>query len=148
VLTLGEVNPPEGHTGTSFQFDVMFTDADDEYGSVNLILDGKTYTMTADPTDYDATDGVAYTFKTKLKEGDHTYYFEGTDDYGYDATGPCVGDDNRRSFTVYNEQQAVPGAEALMALATIGIIGAALVLQRRKELKVTVKDEELEEVMK
>ncbi|MCK5415333.1 MAG: hypothetical protein KAJ35_08120, partial [Thermoplasmata archaeon] len=148
VLTLGGVNPPEGHTGTSFQFDVMFTDADDEYGSVNLILDGKTYTMTADPTDYDATDGVTYTFETKVKEGDHTYYFEGADDYGFEASGPCVGDDNRRSFTVYNEQQAVPGAEALMALATIGIIGAALVLQRRKELKVTARDEELEEVVK
>ncbi|NOQ54185.1 MAG: hypothetical protein GQ558_06235, partial [Thermoplasmata archaeon] len=43
VLTLGKVNPPEGHTATSFQFDVTFTDADGEIGTVNLVLDGETH---------------------------------------------------------------------------------------------------------
>jgi len=149
VLTLGIVDPPEGHTGTAFTFDVTFTDADGEFGTVNIVIDGSTYSMSADPTDGDSTNGVTYSYSTKMKEGDHTYYFQATDDYGFDANGPCVGDGNRRTFTVYEEEKSgVPGAEAVLVLVTLGIVGAAVILQRRRERPGQTADEVVEEVVR
>jgi hypothetical protein len=144
VLTLGMVDPPEGHTGTSFTFDVTFTDAEGELGTVSIVLDGKTYSMTPDAADSNAVDGIVYTYSSSLDAGDHYYHFEGTDSFGFDATGPCVGDENERTITVYEEQTAaVPGLQAIMAFAALGILGTALALQRRRERPSPDVDEEV-----
>jgi hypothetical protein len=133
-LTLGMVDPAEGHTGTTFTFRVTFWDSDGETGTVNLVLDGQTHAMVADPTDTDSTDGMVYTYATKLKEGDHDYHFAAQDTFGFDATGPCVGDENQRTLMVYERQAAAtPGMEGILAMAALGVLGTTLVLRRRRE---------------
>ena len=134
-LTLGMVDPPEGHSATSFEFQVTFWDDNGDLGTVNIVLDGETQVMTADPSDSDTTDGQVYTFSTKLKTGDHSYHFLGTDAFGFEATGPCVGEGNQRTMTVYDDQtSATPSLGAVMTLAAMGVLGAALVLRRRREV--------------
>jgi len=135
TLTLGMVDPPEGHSETPFEFRVTLWDDDGHLGTVNLMLDSKVLTMVADPYDTDATDGVVYTYSTELGKGDHDYYFTGQDPLGLKATGPCVGGDNQRTLTVYDKEKAgVPGLEAIWAMAAIGLLGTVLVLRRRREV--------------
>ncbi len=134
-LTLGMVDPPEGHSATSFEFQVTFWDDNGDLGTVNIVLDGETHVMTSDPSDSDTTDGHVYTFSTKLKTGDHSYHFQGSDAFGFEATGPCVGEGNQRTMTVYDDQMsATPGLGTAMTLAALGVLGAALVLRRRREV--------------
>lgn len=141
-LTLGMVDPAEGHTGTTFTFKVTFWDADGDTGTVDMVLDGETYTMVADPSDTDSTDGVVYTYSTKLKEGDHDYHFGARDTLGFDATGPCVGDENERTLTVYKQTEAAPGMEAVLAMTAMALLGSVLVLRRRREAEAAIHRDE------
>ncbi|UCC92923.1 MAG: right-handed parallel beta-helix repeat-containing protein [Thermoplasmata archaeon] len=135
TMTLGMVDPPEGHSETEFTFQVTLWDEDGHLGTVNLVLDSKIITMSPDSSDSDATDGVVYTHKTDLGKGDHTYYFTGEDPFGLEATGPCVGSGNARTMTVYEmSKSATPGAEAIMAVTAIALLGAAAVVLRRREV--------------
>ena len=78
-LSDGKLTPDEGTTDTLFTFSVVYTDADNDSGEVWVWINGDKHEMTKDQADNDFTDGVEYTYKTKLTEGDHTYYFTATD---------------------------------------------------------------------
>jgi hypothetical protein len=79
VLTNGQMTPSSGDTDTEFTFTVIYTDADNESGDVYVWIDNEKYEMTPDLDDTDYTDGVEYTFKTKLSKGSHDYYFSASD---------------------------------------------------------------------
>ncbi len=74
-LSGGQMSPASGDSDTTFTFTVTYTDEDDDPGEVSVWIDGKEHKMTPDPSDTDYTDGVDYTYKTKLGEGEHDYYF-------------------------------------------------------------------------
>ncbi len=136
TMTLGLVDPPEGHSETEYTFSVTFWDVDGDMGTVSIVLDGNTHTMVPDPADTNAIDGLVYTYSTKLKRGDHAYYFTGEDPLGLEATGPCVGEDNARTMTVYAREKAgTPGMEALMAIGAITVLGLTLIARRRREVE-------------
>jgi proteasome lid subunit RPN8/RPN11 len=78
-LNNGKMEPSSGDTDTEFTFSVVYTDEDNDPGEVYVWVDGDRKTMQPDSTDNDFTDGVLYTFETKLVEGTHTYYFTATD---------------------------------------------------------------------
>ena len=133
TMTLGMVDPPEGHTGTEYTFQVTMWDADGHLGTVSIELDGTAHEMTPDPSDAEASDGVVYTFTTKLDEGEHEYFFTGEDPLGLEATGPCVGDGNARTMMVYaKEKSSTPGMGALAALTAIILLGVAMVVRNRR----------------
>jgi hypothetical protein len=135
TMTLGMVDPAEGHSETDFEFRVTLWDPDGHLGTVTLVLDSKIITMKPDPSDGDASDGVVYTHSADLDKGDHTYYFAGEDPFGLEATGPCVGRDNQRTMTVYEKQKSgTPGMESVLAMAAIGLVGLAVILHRRREV--------------
>ncbi|NIP33743.1 MAG: hypothetical protein GWN18_02325 [Thermoplasmata archaeon] len=135
TMTLGMVDPPEGHTETEYTFKVTLWDVDGHLGTVRINIDLKTYDMVPDPSDADTSDGVVYTYTTKLGKGEHEYYFLGEDPLGLEATGPCVGDENIRTMTVYpKEAAAVPGMGAILAMMAIGLLGLATAIRRRKEV--------------
>jgi hypothetical protein len=75
----GDISPKTGDTNTEFTFTVTYTDEDNDPGEVYVWIDGTKHKMTPDPDDTDYTDGVDYTYTTKLGEGDHSYYFTATD---------------------------------------------------------------------
>ena len=94
------------------------------------------------PAAYGQSDIATYqgadrnTYSTKLKKGDHAYYFTGEDPLGLEATGPCVGEDDARTMTVYErEKSGTPGMEALMAIGAITVLGLTLVTRRRREVE-------------
>jgi hypothetical protein len=78
-LTNGKMSPTTGDTDTEFTFTVTYTDEEDDPGDVYIWLDGNRYEMTPDGDDTDFTDGVEYTYQTKLDKGEHEYYFTATD---------------------------------------------------------------------
>jgi hypothetical protein len=78
-LTNGKMTPSTGDTDTEFTFTVIYTDDENEPGDVHIWIDGDRFEMTPDVDDTDYTDGVKYTYQTKLDKGTHEYYFTGTD---------------------------------------------------------------------
>lgn len=79
ILSDGMMTPVAGDTDTEFTFSVTYTDKDNDSGTVWFWIDGNNYEMQPDPYDINFTDGVGYTYKTKLGEGKHKYYFTSTD---------------------------------------------------------------------
>lgn len=78
-LTEGKISPDAGDTETKFTFTVIYSDANNDSGEVWIWIDGVKYQMTPEPNDNEFTDGVLYTYETKLEKGEHTYYFTATD---------------------------------------------------------------------
>lgn len=74
-LSNSKISPTSGDTDTDFTFTVTYNDEDNDSGNVYIWIDGEERKMTPDPSDTDYTDGVDYTYETKLDEGEHDYYF-------------------------------------------------------------------------
>ncbi len=106
TLTNGNMQPLEGDTKTEFTFSVLYTDKDNDPGEVYVWIDGKKYKMTADPADTNYTDGVVYTFKTKLDEGKHNYYFTGSDGTNIAISGDTTPITPNEAITTSNIEKA------------------------------------------
>jgi len=78
-LTEGKITPGAGDTETKFTFTVIYSDEDNDSGEVWVWIDGEKFQMSPAPNNNDFTDGVLYTYETKLGKGEHTYYFTATD---------------------------------------------------------------------
>jgi len=81
ALSSSHVEPPSGDTNTTFQFSVIFTDADNDPpdpDSVKFVLNGQEYVMTTTDTDY--SDGSVFVYPAaggmQLGQGSHSYHFE------------------------------------------------------------------------
>jgi hypothetical protein len=78
ILTQGTMSPTSGDEDTSFTFTVHYFDEDgDPPDSIYVVIDGIEYPMQVKPGD-NSTDGD-YFYTTKLKKGNHTYYFKAND---------------------------------------------------------------------
>ena len=85
-LSNAGLNPVNGTVDTSFTFYVIYTDADNHSGEVRVYIDGIPHVMTPDPKYHSRYfKGVNFTYKTKLKQGNHTYYFQAQDEWGLEA---------------------------------------------------------------
>jgi hypothetical protein len=107
ILTNGRITPSSGNTKTEFTFSVTYTDADNDPGDVWVWIDGIQYEMTPDPDDTDFTDGIEYTYKTRLDKGEHNYYFtagDGSDDAVSGDTTP-VDSANAMSIPEVTEEK-------------------------------------------
>ncbi|MCK5561562.1 MAG: hypothetical protein KAJ51_13250 [Thermoplasmata archaeon] len=72
------ITPSEGDVETEFTFTVHYYDEDGNAPLlIKIVIDGNGFTMTLN-TGENAYDGV-YEYKTKLSEGNHTYYFTVSD---------------------------------------------------------------------
>ncbi|HID86335.1 MAG TPA: SpoIID/LytB domain-containing protein, partial [Anaerolineae bacterium] len=74
TLSDGGVTPMEGHTATSFTFQVTYRDPDGDPPTVaDLYLDGRAHAMHR--VEGDHRTGVRYVYTTTLSAGEHTYSF-------------------------------------------------------------------------
>jgi hypothetical protein len=159
-VSKGKMSPSKGDTETEFTFSVTYTDEDNDPGEVWVWLDGIKYEMAPDPDDDNYTDGVIYTYKTELNEGEHKYYFTANDGKvaaeAEDATPIDTGTaDTTSEIEKPGEQEEDDNLLTYMAILIIIIIIIiliALAVGRRKkgEPDVTEEqeiydDEELEE---
>ncbi|MBW6518960.1 MAG: Ig-like domain-containing protein [ANME-2 cluster archaeon] len=79
------VSPPDGVTPVTFNFSIIFTDAENESLTVEFYLDDSLQgnANEADPGDQITLDGKKYYYtKTISGVGTHDYYFEATDSNG------------------------------------------------------------------
>ena len=93
TLSNGSVSPLSGYLDTVFQFNVTYTDADNNAPAyVNVIIDGFPHNMTKqDNSDNDYTDGCIYEYPTKLSKGFHYYSFETSDGINTTSTLTTYG---------------------------------------------------------
>ncbi len=91
TLSYGGVSPSSGAIGTTFTYEVTYTDADGDAPSyVNVYIDGVPYSMSRASGTY--TEGALYRYATSsLGAGSHTYYFEASDNRGAGARLPASG---------------------------------------------------------
>ncbi|AFV24418.1 S-layer-like domain-containing protein [Methanolobus psychrophilus R15] len=85
----GTISSASGTPSTTFVFNAIFTDADnDAASSVTVTIDGTDYVMSeVDATDVTTTDGKAYTYSMSgFSAGSHSYSFKAT--VGSDTIGP------------------------------------------------------------
>jgi predicted transcriptional regulator len=89
MLEEGTVNPSLGFTDDTFEFSVIYSDADSTAPTVkNVVIDGIDHDMTYVE---DTGSGYLYDFKTRLDPGDHLYHFNFSDGYDF-ARFPSSGD--------------------------------------------------------
>ncbi len=132
MLSMGRVSPDPGDTQDEFKFTVVYKEPDGEGGAIALYLDGVEHAMVLDVLDLDPTDGTSYTFTTKLAKGTHTFYFDGTDDYGLPAIGPSVGEDSAQTIEVRSPMKSgIPQAGAMLAVACLALVAVAVRLGHR-----------------
>lgn len=87
-LSGGRVEPSEGSEGSLFTFFVSYTDADNDAPLfVEVVIDGKVYEMIKLEVDNDYTDGCIYSYPTKLRKGEHTFYFRASDGINITESG-------------------------------------------------------------
>jgi len=76
----GSVTPTFGNTTTEFNFTANYSDADNELGYVNVVIDGIEHNMSkTDESDTDYTDGAFFYYTCTLNSSIHSYYFECSD---------------------------------------------------------------------
>ena len=131
TLSMGRVSPDPGDTEDKFTFTVVYKEPEGEGGAISLYLDGARYAMVADALDIDPSDGTTYTYTTKLAKGTHTFYFDGTDDYGLLALGPSVGEDSAQTLEVRSPRSGIPQAGAMLAVACLALVAVAVRLGHR-----------------
>ncbi|UCC93503.1 MAG: PKD domain-containing protein [Thermoplasmata archaeon] len=75
-LSAASVNPREGDTTTTFRFDVMYRDGDnDAAASARIFIDGTGFDMLTDSPSGPWTDWVTFYYETTLSVGEtHRYY--------------------------------------------------------------------------
>lgn len=81
-VLIGSVSPTSAAVGTTFYFNLTFTDADNETATyANVTINGTDYTMLElDPLDVNTTDGKEYTFnKSIIIAGTYPYNFKASD---------------------------------------------------------------------
>ncbi len=155
-ITNGKMTPVNGDTDTDFTFSVTYTDEDDDTGDVWVWIDGVRYKMTPDPGDNDYTDGVEYTFKLKLSEGSHSYYFtadDGTDDAESTDTTPTNAADAKSTPEITEPTEKEAGVEDwvlyfIIIIIVIILIVAGLVIYKTKQKmsdKTVETEQELED---
>ena len=77
-LTEGKTIPITGNTNTEFTFSVHYSDIDgDKPSNIQVVIDGEKFNMTLKSGEI-ASNGT-YEYKTKLSEGEHSYYFKAND---------------------------------------------------------------------
>ena len=101
-LSGGMVAPSSGTPGTTFTWQVTYTDLDNTAptglpGSntgIQVVIDGTAFDMTAqDPNDTDYTDGAVFVYSRRLglTPSPHTYFFRAADGVETVATAPVQG---------------------------------------------------------
>jgi hypothetical protein len=89
-LSSGGVNPSSGNQTTLFNFNVVYTDFDNNApSSVNVIINGTAYPMTKqNPGDTVYTDGCVYEYTTMIATNafNYTYFFNCSDGKYSDST--------------------------------------------------------------
>ena len=148
-LSNGKINPTKGDTDTDFTFSLIFTDEDNDSGEVWILIDGLKFKMIKDSGDSDFTDGVKYTYKTKLAEGEHNYYFNATDGTDYatgDASTPTTSDSAKSTPIVQKvetvDEVAVFVAMVVVIIVIIALLGFAI---RRRPPVVSIEEKKEEE---
>jgi hypothetical protein len=121
-------NPTKGTTSTTFSFKVTYTDEDSTNAInaiyVKIIIDGLEHNMSY--MSGTVSQGAIYEYRTKLKDGLHTYYFKCSD--GLDETSL---DDSGFPFSFKVEKpKSSPGYNALLVL--LGIMLFAYMLAKRR----------------
>ena len=84
------LTPFEGDIDTEFIFSVDYIDLDNEPPvTISVVIDGIVYNMTLKPgeTPFDGK----YEFKTKLREGEHSYYFTASDGKDINTSKTLIG---------------------------------------------------------
>ncbi len=81
VLSLGSVNPAAGNQLTSFNFSVVYTDADNNPpASINVTINGMAHMMAKqNPGDINYADGCIYVYVGTLLPGNDSYRFQASD---------------------------------------------------------------------
>jgi len=137
TLSNGSVSPLSGNLDTVFQFNVTYTDADNDTPSyVNVIIDGVAHNMTKQNIgDSDYTDGCVYKYSTTLPKDFHSYSFEASD--GINTTSTLTvhgirvtekeGEKIVRPFATYYTVLIV------IIIVTVEIAGGGIFLIKRKK---------------
>jgi hypothetical protein len=151
-LTDGKTYPDSGDTGTEFTFSVTYTDSNNDSGEVWVWIDDDKYRMTPDPNDTDFTDGIEYTYVTKLGEGDHTYYFAGTDGKddaeSGDSTTPTNSNEALNTPTIKEPEEKKAESDYIMLIMAVVIILIifliilAIAMRKRKPEEEAIEGEE------
>ncbi|MEM2900390.1 MAG: Ig-like domain-containing protein, partial [Thermoplasmata archaeon] len=127
-LSMPSRNPTKGTTSTTFSFKVTYTD-EDSTNPVNAIyvkitIDGLEHNMSY--MSGTVSQGAIFEYRTKLKDGLHTYYFKCSD--GIDET---TLDDSGLPFSFKVEKpKSSPGYNAFLVL--FGIMLIAYMLAKRR----------------
>lgn len=94
----GSVSPSSGAWGTTFTYEVTYTDADGDLPAVGypkVYIDGSAKEMAEkDATDNDVTDGKVYKYEWATTEeniGAHNFYFFAKDTHALSARDPVTG---------------------------------------------------------
>jgi hypothetical protein len=141
-LSDGKMTPESGDSDTVFTFSATYSDEDNDPGTVYVWINGGQHEMTPDPTDTDYSDGVEFTYLTKLGEGEHTYYFtanDGTDDAEPgDGTTPTTDTDAKRTPNISGPPEKETGGEdwiiyfIIIIIIIVLIVFGALVYKSKK----------------
>jgi hypothetical protein len=145
-LSNGKMSPSEGDSETEFTFSVHYADSDDDAPeTIQVVIDGKPYAMKL--VSGDAGDGV-YEYKTKLVEGDHSYYFtasDGTDTAEPGDTTPTTSDTAKTTPEIEKKAAADDTMMYIAILIVIIIIILLLGLAMRRKKKEEPAEEETQE---
>lgn len=103
VLINASLNPLSGSVDTQFDFSVVYTDADNDRGRVELEIDGQRFEMNS-PKDGNLsyTGGETYLITTNLSAGIHSYRFIATDGYRNVSTQVFTGPQVSANTTIIN----------------------------------------------
>jgi hypothetical protein len=150
-LKNGQVSPTTGDTDTKFTFTVDYTDEDNDPGEIYVWIDGEKHRMTPEPKDKDYTDGVKYTYQTRLSKGIHKYHFTGFDgrDNAVSGDGTPINDASARDTPDVKEiEKEADGNSFFMIIIVILVIVIIIILAAvifRRSDKLEEDQEELED---
>ncbi|MCK5561325.1 MAG: putative Ig domain-containing protein, partial [Thermoplasmata archaeon] len=155
-LTNGKMSPESGDADTDFTFSVTYSDEDNDPGNVYVWINGGQHKMTPDPADTDYSDGVEYSYMTKLGEGEHTYYFtanDGTDNAeSGDGATPTTDMDAKRTPNISGPPEKEAGGEdwiiylIIIIIIIVVIVIGALVYKSKRTVEARQIEEEEQSV--
>ncbi len=139
-----KIEPKEGDTETVFTFSVLYLDLDSQPAmTIQVVIDDKKYEMElqAGELSYNGK----YEYKTKLTEGEHTYYFTASD--GIDSVR---SEDFKTTYVEMDLEKESKDDDAglliiaifIVVIIIVILILSYLMLQRKKK----VKEKEVQEI--
>jgi hypothetical protein len=133
-LTNPDLSPHKGDTGTEFIFTVYYLDSDsDPPIFIKVVIDGIEHDM--DPVPGGKSYNGQYKYATKLKEGEHKYYFTASDGVTNVTTAEFTTTSIKKGESSSIEMGFLALIVVIIIVVVLIIMFSVLLRKRKKDLK-------------